>query len=281
MNSIFNSLVSTYCFRNNAHFLLNPEESDLASVSGYTMDEIHKKFQNKLYWIILPEDRHILSRTLQEMHSDDETSEVSFRIRHKTGRVILTMNKLRRVISDDQQEYIYGVMMDITKSKEYQYNSNKALEQYQVILSQTKNVTFELDLTTDTISFSERWADFFGYTPSKTNFVAKLPANSHIHPADIPKVLQNLRELKNGASYKSMDIRISTGGQFAWFCLRATAIRDSQNKLVKIIGILLNIDEEKKIDPQNCDYEQKQKFFAYMMRKGFQIEELKMVFGLT
>ena len=39
--------------------------------------------------------------------------------------------------------------------------------------------------------------------------------------------------------------------------------------------------QKKKIDPQNCEYEQKQKFFAYMMRKGFQIDDLKKVFDLT
>ena len=39
--------------------------------------------------------------------------------------------------------------------------------------------------------------------------------------------------------------------------------------------------QKKKIDPRDCDYEQKQKFFVYMLRKGFQIEDLKMVFDLT
>ena len=39
--------------------------------------------------------------------------------------------------------------------------------------------------------------------------------------------------------------------------------------------------QKKKIDPRNCDYEQKQKFFAYMIRKGFQIDDLKSVFDLT
>ena len=38
---------------------------------------------------------------------------------------------------------------------------------------------------------------------------------------------------------------------------------------------------KKRIEPENCDYEQKQKFFAYMMRKGFQINDLKKVFDLT
>lgn len=250
MDNIFHSLVSTYCFSDDEHFSLKETDMNLLSVSGYTNAEISDKFQNELYWMILPEDRHLLSKALEQPCSKNEPAEVSFRIRHKTGRVVLTMNKLCRITLDDQTECFYCVMMDITKSKEYQYNTNKALEQYQIILSQTKNVTFELDVTTDTISFSERWADFFGYTPSTTNFIAKLPANPHIHPADVPSVLQNLREIKTGASYKSMDIRLSTGGQFVWFCLRATAIRDAQDKLVKIIGILLNIDDQKKVSSE-------------------------------
>ncbi len=39
--------------------------------------------------------------------------------------------------------------------------------------------------------------------------------------------------------------------------------------------------QKKGIDPEHCEAEQKQKFFAYMMRKGFQIEDLKSVFYLT
>ncbi len=39
--------------------------------------------------------------------------------------------------------------------------------------------------------------------------------------------------------------------------------------------------QKKRIDSENCNYEQKQKFFSYMLRKGFQIEDLKKVFDLT
>ena len=39
--------------------------------------------------------------------------------------------------------------------------------------------------------------------------------------------------------------------------------------------------QKKRINPETCDYEQKNKFYAYMLRKGFQIEDLKMVFDLT
>ena len=52
-------------------------------------------------------------------------------------------------------------------------------------------------------------------------------------------------------------------------------------QMADITEVIQKYMQKKKIDPKNCDYEQKQKFFAYMMRKGFQIEELKMVFDLT
>ena len=54
-----------------------------------------------------------------------------------------------------------------------------------------------------------------------------------------------------------------------------------QAQMADVVEVIQKYMQKKKIDPQICDYEQKQKFFAYMMRKGFQIEELKMVFGLT
>ena len=39
--------------------------------------------------------------------------------------------------------------------------------------------------------------------------------------------------------------------------------------------------KKKRIDPCDCNKEQKEKFFMYMIRKGFQIQDLKKVFDLT
>ena len=52
-------------------------------------------------------------------------------------------------------------------------------------------------------------------------------------------------------------------------------------QMADICEVIQKYMDKKKINPQTCDYEQKHKFFAYMLRKGFQIEELKMVFDLT
>ena len=52
-------------------------------------------------------------------------------------------------------------------------------------------------------------------------------------------------------------------------------------QMTDISEVIRKYMDKKKINPQTCDYEQKQKFFAYMMRKGFQIEDMKRVFDLT
>lgn len=52
-------------------------------------------------------------------------------------------------------------------------------------------------------------------------------------------------------------------------------------QMADITEVIEKYMQKRKIDPKNCDPEQKQKFFAYMMRKGFQIEDLKKVFDLT
>ena len=52
-------------------------------------------------------------------------------------------------------------------------------------------------------------------------------------------------------------------------------------QMADVSEVILRYMQKKRIDPRNCDYEQKNKFFAYMLRKGFQKEDLKMVFDLT
>lgn len=52
-------------------------------------------------------------------------------------------------------------------------------------------------------------------------------------------------------------------------------------RMADVTEVIQKYMQKKGVSPENCSYEQKQKFFAYMMRKGFRMEDLKMVFDLT
>lgn len=246
MNNIFCSLVGTYCFYNDSQLTLKCDETNLSSITGYSIDEIANTFKSQMLFMIHPEDRLFFTQSLNEHLMTDDCMDITCRIQRKDGTHSLTLNKIRHIVTDNNADLFYGVMMDVSKSKENHPPHDKSLEQYQLILSKTDNVTFEIDLDTDTVSFSENWNKLFGFTPNPHHFLATLPANSHIHPADIPQLLQNMRDMKSKTAYCSMDLRIRTGCQFLWFCMRAVAVRDEHGKLRKIVGILLNIDNEKK-----------------------------------
>lgn len=245
MNNIFHSLVGTYCFYNDSQLTLKCDETNLSSITGYSIDEIANKFKSQMLFFIHPEDRPFFIQSLREQLLDEDCIEITCRIQRNDGNFILCLNKIRHIVTENHKELFYGVMMDISKYKEQQSKLDKSMKQYKLILSQPDNVTFEVDLSTDTVSFSENWDKLFGFTPKLERFLETLPANSHIHPADIPALLQNMRDLKAGTAYRSMDIRLRTRSQFVWFRLRATAVRNEHGELQKIVGLLLNIDNEK------------------------------------
>lgn len=246
LNNMISSLAGFCCFRDDEHLSLVGTASNFSVVAGYSPLEFKNKFQNQLIGLILPDDRSAFFRELHSQFQTKEVAELIFRIRHKQGRIVWVMAKIHSVIEDGLPEYFCAVMMDCTQYKKQQDNADNLMHQYQIILSQTQNVTFELDVPTDTITFSDTWKDMFCYTPSTRNFIATLPAKAHIHSADIPGLLQRLKAMKKGESYQTIDLRLSDGKKFVWFCLRATAMYDDDGKLLKIIGILLNIDEAKR-----------------------------------
>ena len=245
-NNMIASLAGYFCFLDDKNLSLIGTDSDFSTVAGYSPAEFERKYQNQMIGLILPDDRAGFYKELRSQLETKEIAELLFRIRHKNGRIIWVLTKIKKAIAEDSSEYFCGVMVDCTQYKKQQDNSDNLMHQYQILLSQTQNVTFELDIPSDTITFSDKWNSLFNYTPATTNFIATLPAKTHIHPADIPLLLQCLRAMKKGQSYKTADIRISNGSKFVWFCLRATAIYDDEGKLSKIIGIVLDIDESKR-----------------------------------
>jgi putative two-component system response regulator len=95
--------------------------------------------------------------------------------------------------------------------------------------------------------FSDSWKRIFGYAPRTEDFIKNLSSDSNLHPDDIPVLLDQLEILKNGGNYQTMEGRIrKADGSYLWCRIRATAIYDETNTISKIIGMIINIDEEKK-----------------------------------
>ena len=247
-SAIFSTLAGTFCCHPDALFSLEDGGTGLTSLLGFSPDEIKDTFHNHLSELIPPEDWPEFSQKAARQLAVGDTMEMACRFYHKNGGFLWAMVKGRRVIHPNGNTYVCGMIADISRYKSMHDELYKKLDQLNIILAQTENIIFEWDLATDSIFFSDTWESIFGYSPVTREFGKTVSAAlSHLHPDDVPVLFQHLQVLKSGAGYQAIDARIARAdGQYLWCRLRATAIRDSAGAVCKLVGIIINIDAEKR-----------------------------------
>ena len=98
------------------------------------------------------------------------------------------------------------------------------------------------------ISLSDTWETIFGFTSPSGSFRKALTEGAYLHPDDLPLLLDRFRSLENGSPYEMQEVRFATSrGRYLWCRVRASALRDEKGRLSRIVGLIVNIDEEKVI----------------------------------
>lgn len=149
--------------------------------------------------------------------------------------------------ADSGADCLRGVLVDITSFKRQYDKCKHDAEQYRIILEQAGEVMFKWDLSDDKMQFSECWKDKFGYVPRTTNFSNVIQKGGHIHPEDVPCLLRQIAVLRGGCRFLNLEVRIAAAdGRWLWCKIRACGIYDTSGMLTHVIGLIVDIDDEKK-----------------------------------
>lgn len=87
------------------------------ALTGYDKQELQDLFANKLLNIIVAEDRDFFNKALLESSLSDANIEISFRIKHKSGKDIDVLQKGQIVEAEDGSQQLYCLFIDITDDK--------------------------------------------------------------------------------------------------------------------------------------------------------------------
>ncbi len=236
----------TYICRNDKDFTLVKPGRDTYSLGGYTPDEVMEIFGGRLLDMAFPDERAMIRQEFDRQLKQGTLVRTEYRFLCKDGSVGWVVNKSRLVLGSDGQEYIQSFLYDISATKVAYDRLNETLQRYQIILAQTENVLFDLDVRSGHIDFSETWENIFGYHPSTAPLGHQLSGDTHVHPDDISLLLDRLGMMKHTSDYEMVEIRIVTAsGRYLWCRVRASATRDEAGNLIRIVGVILNIDAEK------------------------------------
>ena len=212
-------------------------------------EEMETQFGSKYLNMIYPADRtRIMEETGRQLESGNSV-ELEYRLTAKDGRIIWVLERCQSVTGKDNMEYLVFALMDITVSKKYQEELRLSLERHKIIMEQAEDTLFEWDTQTDTVTYSANFEKKFGYTPIMKNFSKRIRFVSHIHPADIPEFTEMYHLLMKGMLYREIEFRLSdAAGRYRWCRLRASSQFDAAGKVSRVIGMLADVDEQKRAE---------------------------------
>ncbi len=234
-------------YRNDNALTLLDLDSRACSFLGYTREDWTELGISSLLELLPPDQKQLLREDMLAQLAVGKEVELEWKLRHRDGHTVWLLNRSRLELDSEGEEVFRGILLDVSRIKRTQQIQQEKLDRQQIILSQTENVMFEWDVDTDTVVFTENWEELFGYEPITRNLFAHISADSHIHPEDVVVMFNRMHAIQEGAVYQVCEVRIAkSDGRYLWCRIRATAVRDEEGTVHKIVGIVINIDEEKR-----------------------------------
>ncbi|NCB63644.1 MAG: sensor domain-containing diguanylate cyclase [Clostridia bacterium] len=264
------------CCRNEPDFPLISVNPGLLELFGYTREELITLHDDRFIELIHPDDRAAAQKALDL--PEGAVTELEYRGIHKNGGVIRILDQTRAVVDPDGTRTAYCVIMDITRRKQAQEALRLAAERMQVIMDQTNDIIFEWDLRSDTIHYSNNWKKRFGYPPISNETGARLAASLNIFPEDRTAYLDLIRRIREGTPYSEAEYRIlSLADQFVWYRARATVQFDDDGVPVKAVGVLADIDAEKRREEKLLDQARRDALTDLYNKKAARIQAEELI----
>lgn len=119
-------------------------------------------------------------------------------------------------------------------------------ERYRIISEQSNEILFEYDILKDSIYFSSKWEERFGYNSFEKDFRYKLEMGNFVSEED-KLILYNMFEnLKSKHNFEELELQIiNIKNNPIWCRVKANAVRNRRNVIVKIFGEIKDIHEDK------------------------------------
>ncbi len=246
-NALLYLMSSVVCRRNDRWYTLVRGSGDLLDLLGYSGDEIRDTFGSRFLDLVLPEDREMLRRHVDQSLQTGTKVTSEYRMRHKDGRILWILEKGCVVTGADGEEYFYGALTDNSHSHAMQAELEEALQRNQLLIEQSDDVIMDWDILGDRVQLSPNFKKLFGYDPVPDNLRSHKLGTTRIHPDDLTVLKELAGKLRQGQTDQECEVRIANiDNKYLWCRLRCTLMRDEQGRPCRVIGTLSNIDNAKR-----------------------------------
>lgn len=167
-----------------------------------------------------------IEETLTKIHRGDHDSRIEINSKNEYGDIALSFNTL-----------IENVVVSERR--------------YRTIVEMSDDIVFEWNLKTNNVSFSNNFNKKFSFRANTDHFSDSFFMKGKMHADDVQRYRSDLERLEKGEEFKDNSYRWkNVYGDYIWISMRTSTIRDADGNVVKIIGVLSDIDRAKKGEMQ-------------------------------
>lgn len=187
---------------------------------------------------------YVTQQLAQQKHRKDNMLSFNFRTLQQDGSfkwVMITGTKMGEIYqSGSKQVPVYScIAMDITDHMLKFKKLEQTVDYQRTITELSKDLFFEYEIATDTLSFSELFREVFGKDAVMTGFRKKLEKAQTIHPDELPAVVKIFNSMMSGRKQVRFELRmIPKDGNPCWYTCYASIIFDENRNPYKVVGKL-------------------------------------------
>lgn len=214
-----------------------------AKITGYSLEELK---QMNITQLIVPEHHERIKQVIESKFHDPTPSIHEFDVITKDGRR-LTLEVSPKISSIEGEPLaIEGIARDITKRKQMEHALRESDQRLRLAMQTAKIYSWEIDLTTQEVTYSENAAALSDLDSLLHNFTQ---VSEIIHPEDLEHSLQMFeRALGETGTFTHQYRVVNPKKGIFWHESNAVAVRDAKGKPIRLIGITQNINERKMIE---------------------------------
>lgn len=220
--------------------------NNFLTIIGYTKEELSSVLKNSFINLIHKDDLGVAYKSLISQIQENKQFEIKLRIVKKDLSDAWLLWK-GRLSNYENQKYLNCAVYDITESVINEHNKRIDEERYRIVAESSDSVIFEFNIQEKTIFYTHKFKQKFGEDPTTENIPDSIIDKGKIHSQDLKTFLAEYNKVLYGKPSGSFEVRFKkANGEFFWTQLRYTSIFDQNNRPIKVIGKIIDIDKQKK-----------------------------------
>ena len=215
-----------------------------------------------------PEDRRILEEAYGKCVREGEPFDIELQGNTAKGKRLWFRATGEPVFEDGVCTKLRGTFQDITERKTAEQDLLRSRERYEKAQKIAGIGTWEWDMKTDEVFWSDEIAPMFGYSPGEFNSAYASVAD-HIHPEDQERWQESIRACVEDGIEHNLEFRILRPDETVrWLSALGDVRRDDSGKAVRMLGMVRDITARKRSEEALKDEAMRRRILFEQSRDG-------------